>query len=58
MIVDKTGSVPKAVLVQPAGLGIDENTYQTIRTWKFQPATRNGQPVAVEVNAEFTFDFY
>ena len=58
MIVDKTGSVSKPVLVQPAGLGLDENAYQAMRTWKFQPATRNGQPVAVEVNAEFTFDLY
>lgn len=56
MIVDKTGSVAKAVLAQPAGLGLDENAYQTIRRWKFQPATRNGQPVAVEVSAEFSFE--
>jgi hypothetical protein len=29
-----------------------------VSTWRFQPATLNGQPVDVEVNVEVRFQLY
>jgi len=34
-------------VVKPVGLGLDENTADTVRTWKFHPAIREGVPVNV-----------
>jgi len=34
-------------VVKPVGLGLDENAADTVRTWKFHPAIREGVPVNV-----------
>jgi len=41
-----------------AGMGLDEKALEAVRTWRFEPALRNGQPVAVEVSVEVTFRLY
>ena len=38
--------------------GLDESVLQTLRTWKFQPATRKGKPVPVKVEVEVLFRFF
>lgn len=58
VIVGSDGAVHKVRLVRPLGLGLDESAQSTIQTWRFQPATRNGQPVAVEMNVEVAFNLY
>ena len=40
------------------GLGLDEKAMQAVRTWKFEPARKDGQPVAVQVNIEVNFRLY
>jgi len=40
------------------GMGLDEKAVAAVNTWRFQPATLNGQPVAVEVNVEVRFRLY
>jgi TonB family protein len=55
LIVDSNGEVVDARDVKPLGLGLDENAIATVRTWKFNPATRDGAPVKVHVNVEVTF---
>ncbi len=40
------------------GLGLDEKAVQAVRTWKFEPARKDGQPVAVQVNVEVNFRLY
>ncbi len=40
------------------GLGLDEKAMQAVRTWKFEPARKDGQPVAVQVNVEVNFRLY
>jgi TonB family protein len=39
-------------------MGLDEKAIEAVSTWRFQPATHNGQPVAVEVNVEVSFRLY
>jgi TonB family protein len=58
VIVGSDGKVHRVRLVRPLGMGLDENAQSTLQTWRFQPATRNGQPVAVEMNIEIAFDLF
>lgn len=58
LIVGKDGAVHRIRLVRPLGLGLDESARSTLQTWRFEPATRNGQPVAVEMNVEVAFNLY
>ena len=58
VIVGTDGKVQRIRLVRPLGMGLDENAQSTIQTWRFQPATRNGQPVAVEMNIEIGFNLF
>lgn len=55
MVVTAQGDVGDIVIVRPAGLGLDDQAVETVSTWKFKPAMRNGIPVAVRMLAEVTF---
>jgi TonB family protein len=57
-IIDKEGKVTKPELVTPLGAGLDEQAIAAIQKWKFKPATRNGQPVSVQMGLEMSFNFF
>lgn len=40
------------------GLGLDEKAIEAVRTWKFEPAKKDGQAVAVQVSIEVNFRLY
>ena len=51
--------LPHNIRVQRSlGLGLDEEAIKAVRTWRFQPATREGKPVAVHINIEVNFRLY
>jgi TonB family protein len=58
VVVGSDGKVHRFRLLRPLGMGLDEISRSTLQTWRFQPATRNGQPVAVEMNIEIAFDLF
>lgn len=58
MVVDRFGKVREVQLVRPSGMGLDERAANGVKNWRFQPATRNGEPVAVKVYVEVGFHFY
>ena len=58
LIVGTDGNVHQIRLVRPLGLGLDEIARSKLQTWRFYPATRNGEPVAVEMVVEVAFDFH
>jgi len=58
IVVDAQGNVTDAKVVKPLGLGLDEKAQETVRTWKFKPALRNGSPVPVRVIVEVTFRLF
>jgi TonB family protein len=50
---------PRDIRVQRSlGLGLDEKAMEAVKTWKFEPARKDGQPVAVQINVEVNFRLY
>lgn len=50
---------PKDVRVQrPLGMGLDEKAVEAVRRWKFEPAKKDGQAVAVQIQVEVNFRLY
>jgi len=58
IVIDKAGKISRIRLERPLGLGLDEDAMEGVKRWRFNPATRNGQPVAVEMNIEVSFNLY
>jgi TonB family protein len=56
--VDLQGSFTDICLTQAAGAGLDEKALETVRTWKFEAATREGQPIPVRILVEVSFRLY
>lgn len=56
IVVGADGAVKQAAVVRSLGMGLDENAIETVRTWRFNPATRCGKAVAVEVSVEIAFE--
>jgi TonB family protein len=56
--VDKTGQVSRVSITNALGMGLDEQAVDMVRTWRFTPASRNGEPVAVGVWIEVSFNLY
>lgn len=55
MVVGTDGKTHDMRIVRSLGMGLDERSVEAIRTWRFDPATKNGQPVAVAINVETRF---
>ena len=50
---------PRDVRVQRSlGMGLDEKAIAKVKTWRFEPAMKDGHPVAVQVNIEVNFRLY
>jgi TonB family protein len=59
VVVDAKGNVGDAKEVsKQLGYGLDELALQTVKTWKFKPATREGVPVPVRVNVKMEFKLF
>ncbi|HBW19892.1 MAG TPA: energy transducer TonB [Actinobacteria bacterium] len=58
IIVDTAGNVSECRVIKPLGLGLDEKAMETVKTWKFKPALRNGTPVPVQVTVEVSFRLF
>jgi TonB family protein len=54
--VDASGQVTSAKLVKGMGSRLDQIVMETVRTWRFQPATINGKPVPTEAELIFPFN--
>jgi len=39
-------------------MGLDENAIEAVKSWKFEPAMKDGQPVRVEIAIEVNFHLY
>jgi TonB family protein len=58
LVVDANG-LPQNIKVQRAlGMGLDEEAVKAVKRWRFQPATKDGEPVPVMINVEVNFRLY
>jgi len=58
VVVDPAGRAADVEIVTPLGLGLDEKAVEAVRSWSFEPAMKDGQPVAVKVMIEVDFHLY
>jgi TonB family protein len=58
IVINKEGKVSRIKVRRAIGYGLDENAMETVKKWRFQPATSNNEPVAVEMNIEVSFNLY
>jgi len=54
--VSAAGDVMEATLVKGIGNALDQIVLDTVKTWRFHPATVNGSPVATEAELIFPFN--
>jgi TonB family protein len=55
LIVDQSGFPQDIRVARPLGCGLDEQAVHAVEGWKFKPAEKDGQPVAVEIAVEVDF---
>ena len=58
VILGEDGTPENVWVVRALGHGLDRASVETIKRWKFHPATKSGEPVPVILNVEMTFDIY
>lgn len=58
LVVDKAGNVARIRVDKVLGHGLDEHAMQAMKAWRFLPATRNGEPVAVREPVSVGFNLY
>ncbi len=57
-VVGPDGRVKDIRVQRSLGLGLDERAVAALRTWRFDPARKDGVPVAVQINVEVNFHLY
>jgi TonB family protein len=58
LIVGPDGRPRDLRVSRSLGMGLDERALQAVRQWKFEPALKDGHPVAVQMNVEVSFRLY
>jgi periplasmic protein TonB len=58
LVVGPDGKTRDIRVGRTLGLGLDEKAIEAVKQWKFEPAMKDGKPVAVQVNVEVTFRLY
>ncbi len=53
-IIGTDGRVHSPLILESAGLSGDRRVLQTVRTWRYRPATCNGVPTETEGKVEFS----
>ena len=55
IVVTPEGTVRDAKVTTSLDKDLDQQALNTVNTWKFQPATKEGKPVPVRIAVEMTF---
>ena len=55
VVVTPEGTVDDVKVMKGLGLGLDERAIDTVRQWKFRPATKDGVAVPALIKVEVTF---
>ena len=54
-VITPEGRASQIIVIKMAGHGLDERAIEEVRTWKFKPATKDGEPVATRTPIEISF---
>jgi bla regulator protein blaR1 len=57
-VVDAQGNPTQVQVVRHLGMGLDKKAVEAVKKYRFTPAMRLGNPVAVQVNIEVNFRVY
>jgi len=55
LIVGPDGLPWNIRVARSLGMGLDEKAIEAVKQWRFQPAMKDGKPVAVAINVEVQF---
>ena len=58
LIVDADGQPRDIRISRSVGLGLDQKAIDAVRRWRFEPARKDGRPVAVQISVEVSFRLY
>jgi TonB family protein len=58
IVIDEEGSVTEVKVVRSIDKNLDRKAVEAVRKWRFKPAMKDGNPVAVEINVEVNFHLY
>jgi TonB family protein len=58
VVVGTDGTAQQIRVQRSLGYGLDEEAIKAVKKWKFTPATKDGQPVAVQINIVVNFRLY
>ena len=58
IIINANGEVHEITVEKSLGLGLDEKAIEAVRQWRFEPAMKDGKPVAVRVHVQTSFHLY
>jgi TonB family protein len=58
LIVDSNGRPRDVKVARSLGMGLDQKAIEAVRNWRFEPAKKDGTPVAVQINVEVNFHLY
>lgn len=58
VIIGPDGRPRDVKISRSLGMGLDQKAIEAVRRWRFEPALKDGVPVAVQVNIEVNFHLY
>jgi len=58
VIVGADGRTKEIKVQRPVGLGLDQKAMEAVKRWIFEPATKDGKPVNVQMSVEVNFRLY
>ncbi|MGA3212641.1 MAG: TonB family protein [Terriglobales bacterium] len=58
IVVGADGLVRSVEVKRPLCMGLTEKAVEAVKSWRFKPGTKNGEPVAVKINVEVNFRLY
>jgi periplasmic protein TonB len=57
-VIGLDGRIHDLKVQRSLGMGLDQKAIEAVRKWRFEPAMKDGHPVAVQVNIEVNFRLY
>ena len=58
LAINEKGSVGDVKVVHSSDKRFEQNATDAVRQWEFAPATKNGKPMAVQMNVEINFELH